>query len=55
METFNERGCRVVEYRFFGGLTHQEIADMMGLSVSTVERSWAVARKWLRRELRQRD
>ena len=55
METFNERGCRVVEYRFFGGLTHQEIAEMMGLSVSTVERSWAVARKWLRRELRQRD
>jgi len=38
LASFNERGCRVVEYRFFGGLTHREVAEVMGLSVSTVRR-----------------
>ncbi len=51
MEAFNERGCRVVEYRFFGGMTHEEIADQMGLSVRTVERTWRMARQWLRLEM----
>jgi RNA polymerase sigma factor (TIGR02999 family) len=55
MEAFNERGCRVVEYRFFGGLTHEEIADMMGLSVRTVERSWKMARQWLRMEMNESE
>ena len=35
LEAFNARGCRVVEYRIFGGLTHDEIADVMGLSTIT--------------------
>ncbi|HUF11326.1 MAG TPA: ECF-type sigma factor [Rhodothermales bacterium] len=51
MESFNERGCRVVEYRFFGGLTHEEIAEVMGLSVITVRRVWTSARSWLAAEL----
>jgi RNA polymerase sigma factor (TIGR02999 family) len=49
---FNARGAQVVEYRFFGGLTHEEIADILGTSVITVRRAWATSRSWLRRELR---
>jgi RNA polymerase sigma factor (TIGR02999 family) len=48
---FNPRGARVVEYRFFGGMTHEEIAEVLGVSVPTVRRSWAVARAWLASEL----
>jgi RNA polymerase sigma factor (TIGR02999 family) len=48
---FNERGARVVEYRFFGGLGYDEIATTMGLSTITVRRAWESARAWLRREL----
>ena len=48
---FNERGARVVEYRFFGGLDYDEIATTMGLSTITVRRAWESARAWLRREL----
>jgi len=52
LASFNERGCRVVEYRFFGGLTHREVAEVMGLSVSTVRRAWSAAKSWLRREMK---
>lgn len=38
---------QLVEYRFFGGLTHEEIAEVMGLSVRTVKRDWTRARAWL--------
>ena len=48
---FNERGARVVEYRFFGGLGYDESAAIMGLSAITVRRSWETARAWLKREL----
>lgn len=48
LESFNERGARVIEYRFFGGLTHDEIAEAMGLSEATVRRAWRAARAWLR-------
>lgn len=51
LEAFNPRGAKVVEYRFFGGLTHEEIAEVMGISVPTVRRSWAVARAWLAGEM----
>ena len=37
--------------RFFIGLTEEEIASLLGLSVSTVQREWRIARAWLRREL----
>lgn len=42
---------RVVELRFFGGLTIQETADTLGISSATVERSWNLARAWLHREM----
>jgi len=51
LEEFNERGARVVEYRFFGGLSYDEIATTMGLSAITVRRAWESARAWLKREL----
>ena len=45
------RGAQVVELRFFAGLTVPEVAHALGLSRATVERDWAAARVWLRREL----
>jgi RNA polymerase sigma factor (TIGR02999 family) len=47
----HERSCRVVECRFFGGFNIQETADTLSVSTSTVERDWAFASAWLRREL----
>lgn len=47
----DERARQIVEYRFFGGLTEQEIADILGVTRRTVERAWAKARAWLHREL----
>ncbi|HET8760372.1 MAG TPA: sigma-70 family RNA polymerase sigma factor [Nitrospiria bacterium] len=41
--------ARVVELRFFGGLTVDETADVMGMSAGTVKREWTMARAWLRR------
>ena len=43
--------ARIIELRFFGGLTQPEIAEVLGLSLSTVERRWRLARAWLLREL----
>ena len=44
---FSERLSCVVEYRFFGGLTFEEIAQVTGASVPTVKRDWSRARAWL--------
>ncbi|BAC89031.1 sigma-70 family RNA polymerase sigma factor [Gloeobacter violaceus] len=43
--------CRVVELRYFAGLTISETAEVLGLSAGAVTRRWAFARAWLRREL----
>ena len=43
--------ARVVELRYFGGLTIEETATVMGTSPATVKREWAIARAWLRREM----
>ena len=48
----NARQAQVVEYRFFGGLTHEEIAHVLGISEPTVRRDWRFARAWLSRDLR---
>jgi len=48
----HERRARVVELRFFGGLTLEESAHVLGVSPKTVEADWYFARAWLRRELR---
>ena len=45
------RQARIVELRFFGGLTVQEIAEHLGVSKRTVESEWTMVRAWLRREL----
>lgn len=52
LESRDERMCRVVEYRFFGGLTIQEAAEVLGVSTATVKRDWNLARAWLSRELK---
>lgn len=43
--------ARVVELRFFGGLSVEETSEVMGVSTGTVKREWAMARAWLRRAL----
>ena len=43
--------ARLVELRYFGGLTIEETAEAVGISPATVKREWAIARAWLRREL----
>ena len=48
---FDERQSRVVDLRFFGGLTVDETAEVLGVSSKTVERDWNVARAWLHREV----
>ncbi len=45
------RLARLVECRFYGGLSHEEIAEVLGVTVGTVERDWAKARMLLRRAL----
>jgi RNA polymerase sigma factor (TIGR02999 family) len=47
------RQSRVVELRFFGGLTVEETADVLKVSEGTVRRDWSLARAWLRREMLQ--
>jgi len=47
----NERQAKLVELRYFGGLTNVEAAEALGASRATVERDWQVARLWLRRRL----
>jgi RNA polymerase sigma-70 factor (ECF subfamily) len=47
----NARHARVVELRFFGGLTVEEIAEVLGLSKRTIEGDWTFAKTWLRAEL----
>jgi RNA polymerase sigma-70 factor, ECF subfamily len=49
----DERKARVVELRFFGGLTNEEIATALDISTDTVTRDWQMAKLWLRRELKK--
>ncbi|HEX4164893.1 MAG TPA: ECF-type sigma factor, partial [Bryobacteraceae bacterium] len=51
----DERRSRLVELRFFGGLTAEETAEVLGVSVRTVHREWDLARAWLFRELRRTE
>jgi RNA polymerase sigma factor (TIGR02999 family) len=41
------RKAKVIEYRYFGGFTIEEVAEMLGVSPATVEREWRLARSWL--------
>jgi len=51
LAAFDERKSRVVELRFFGGLSVEETAEALQVSAITVMRDWAVARAWLAREM----
>ena len=52
LEALDPRQAEVVEKRYFGGLTIEEIAEVMHLSPATVKRVWSTARLWLRQQLR---
>jgi RNA polymerase sigma factor (TIGR02999 family) len=51
LEKFDERKCRVIELRFFGGLSIDEIGQVLGVSVATVGRELRMAQAWLYREM----
>ena len=51
LERVNPRGSEVVQHRFFGGLTLDETAALLGVSTKTVQRDWLASRAWLRKEV----
>jgi RNA polymerase sigma factor (TIGR02999 family) len=51
LTAMDARKGRIVELRFFGGLTEEETAEVMGISLPTVQREWRAAKAWLRRML----
>ena len=52
LEQIDPRQAQVVTYKFFAGLKHDEIAEVLGMSESSVRRDWRLARTWLSREVR---
>jgi RNA polymerase sigma factor (sigma-70 family) len=53
LEAIDPRGAEIVALRFYSGLSVPEVAEHLGVSVSTVEGKWTHARAWLRRDLGQ--
>ena len=53
LEALDPRQAQIVELRFFGGLTIEEISTLLDISPATVKREWAVAKLWLRKTLSQ--
>ncbi len=51
LAAFDAEQARIVELRYFGGLTVEEVAEVVGVSPATVKRQWAMARAWLKRAL----
>lgn len=51
----DKRKSQIVELRYFGGLSIEETAEVLGISPTTVRREWTLAKAWLRRELRKGD
>jgi RNA polymerase sigma-70 factor, ECF subfamily len=51
LAAFDPRKSQIVELKFFGGLSEEEIAEVMTLSLRTVQRDWSLARAWLYKEL----
>jgi RNA polymerase sigma-70 factor, ECF subfamily len=54
LASFDPRKARVIELRYFGGLSRDEVADAMQLTLATVKRDLALGEAWLRRELARR-
>ncbi len=55
LEELDARCARVVELRFFAGLTEREAAEVLGISVATLKRDWDFARAWLITQLGSRE
>src|SRR5215471_13607405 len=53
LEKIDPRKSRIIEMRFFGGLSLEETAEALNVSVATVRRDWSLARAWLFRELKK--
>jgi RNA polymerase sigma factor (TIGR02999 family) len=53
LSKLDEQQGRIVELRFFGGLATEEIAEVLGISPSTVKRDWNVAKAWLTRQMKK--
>jgi RNA polymerase sigma factor (TIGR02999 family) len=53
LEAIDPRKSKIVEMRFFGGLSQEEVAEALNVSVPTVRRDWSLARAWLSRELKK--
>jgi len=53
LATIDPQEVRIIELRFFAGLSVEETADVLGVSPTTVKREWSVARKWLAREMQR--
>ena len=53
LESVDEQQCRIVELKYFGGLTNDETAGLLGISVSTAKREWNVAKAWLSRQIKR--
>jgi len=53
LAAIDPRQARIVELRYFGGMNIEDTAEALDLSPATIKREWAVARMWLRRELRK--
>ncbi len=51
LEKLNKRYAQIVEMRFFGGMSNEETARSLGVSISTVKNDWDFAKAWLKREL----
>ena len=51
----DERKSQIVELKFFAGLSNEEVAEVMGVSLATVNREWRMARAWLQSELQKKD
>jgi RNA polymerase sigma factor (TIGR02999 family) len=52
LAAFSPRQSQIVELRYFGGLTEEQVAETLDLSIRTIRRDWSLARAWLFRELR---
>jgi RNA polymerase sigma factor (sigma-70 family) len=55
LATFDPVKARLVELRYFAGLTGDQTAQILGISPSTADRHWAYARAWLRREVQGQE
>lgn len=55
LEAVAPRQCRIVELRYFGGLSIEETGEALSISPATVKREWTMAKAWLRREISHRD